>query len=203
MDLVRVETELKKRLDFPYTWGRLQGNEFDQKTRFIYKTYGFGSLLQRTNDLAEDVKNYALNRWYNYWSAMAVENIFQSCYKVVKEQDKYHKTIDFYIENTPFDHKTTIFPKNFKKDIEYAKQNKVELICWLYNNQSKEGRGHFENRLFIVLYDKNGNHWKVKSEIDLLNVKIKDYVRGYKKENLTPINVGEKTILSDIIWVEV
>lgn len=203
MDLVRVETELKKRLDFPYTWGRLQGNEFDQKTRFIYKTYGFGSLLQRTNDLAEDVKNYALNRWYNYWSAMAVENIFQSCYKVVKEQDKYHKTIDFYIENTPFDHKTTIFPKNFKKDIEYAKQNKVELICWLYNNQSKEGRGHFENRLFIVLYDKNGNHWQVKSEIDLLNVKIKDYVRGYKKENLTPINVGEKTILSDIIWVEV
>jgi len=54
-----------------------------------------------------------------------------------------------------------VFPKAFGKDYAYAKENKKELIEWLYNNQSQQGRKHLENRLFICIFDtKNGEHWK-------------------------------------------
>ena len=35
-DLIKTEGELKKRLTYPYKWGRKQNNEFDKLTNFIY-----------------------------------------------------------------------------------------------------------------------------------------------------------------------
>ena len=66
MDLLRVETELKKRLAFPYNWGRKQSDDWDAKTSFIYTTYTFEKLLEKTSSFDEEVRNYALNRWYNF-----------------------------------------------------------------------------------------------------------------------------------------
>ena len=45
LDLTQVEKELKKRLDYPYKWGRKQNNFFDKQTNFIYKTFPFENLL--------------------------------------------------------------------------------------------------------------------------------------------------------------
>ena len=78
MDLNRVERELKKRLQYPYNWGRKQSNSWDTDTNFIYKTYTFESLLKQTHEFDQQLKDYALNRWYNFWSAMAAEDIFAS-----------------------------------------------------------------------------------------------------------------------------
>jgi hypothetical protein len=202
MDLLRVETELKKRLIYPYKWGRKQSDDWDAKTNFIYSTYTFEKLLEKTTSFDETVRDYAMNRWYNFWSAEAVENLFSLHEKVTSNINKFDKLIDFTINRTCFDHKTTVFPIGFNQTVAYAKNNPGELIQWLYLNQSQESRKHLKNRLFIVLVEKNKEHWKLKAEIKLLKTEIDTYVENFNSENLIPINLENNTILSDLIWVE-
>lgn len=202
MDLVRVENELKKRLLYPYKWGRKQSDDWDAKTSFIYSTYAFEKLLEKTVDFDEKVRDYALNRWYNFWSAEAVENLFSLHEKVMPNKNKFDKLIDFTINTTSFDHKTTVFPNGFNHTVTYAKNNPDELIQWLYLNQSQEGRKHLKNRLFIVLVEKNKEHWKLKSEIKLLKTEIDSYVENFNSDNLFKLNIENNAILSDLIWVE-
>lgn len=202
MDLLRVERELKKRLIYPYRWGRKQSNDWDHNTNFIYTTYSFKKLLQKTASLSQELKDYALNRWYNYWSAMAAEDIFAQHDNVKANKNIYDKLVDFTIDDIPFDHKTSIFPNGFNKDITYAKRNEKELINWLYENQSQQGRKHLKNRLFIVLYDNNREHWKMKSEIMVMKEKIDRYMRLFDKGKLKYFTFDDEKILSDIIWIE-
>ena len=202
MDLLRVETELKKRLVYPYKWGRKQSDDWDAKTSFIYTTYSFEKLLEKTTSFDETVRDYALNRWYNFWSAEAVENLFSLHEKVTPNISKFDKFIAFTINTTCFDHKTTVFPIGFNQTIAYAKNNPAELIQWLYLNQSQESRKHLKNRLFIVLVEKNKEHWKLKAEIKLLKSEIDTYVKNFNSEKLFQLNLENNTILSDLIWVE-
>ena len=203
MDVIRIENELKKRVSLPYKWGRKQNNDWDKKTNFIYTTFSFSTLLKNNEPLNQLLQEYALNRWYNFWSAMAVEFLFASHLKVKPNKNAFDKLVDFQIDAIYFDHKTTVFPVGFNQSFQYAKNNKKELIEWLYNNQSQEGRKHFKNRLFIVLFDKSNNeHWKMKAEIQLLKQEIDNYVKHFSIHNLTKLNYDNQAILSDIIWVE-
>ncbi|MEE9350511.1 MAG: hypothetical protein V3U80_10725 [Flavobacteriaceae bacterium] len=203
MDLERVEKELKKRWETSYNWGRKQSDDWDKKSNFIYTTYSYKKLLERTEKLSIELKNYALNRWYNYWSAKAVESIFTTHKNIIAQRNVYDKLVDFTINNIPFDHKTTVFPKGFKKDIAYAIKHKKELITWLYNNQSQQGRKHLKNRLFVVLYDDTTKqHWKMKAEINCLKFEIEKYISNFSKKSLTTLNLGEGSILSDIVWIK-
>lgn len=204
MDLIRLERELKKRWAIPYTWkGTKQTNELDAKTRFIYETYSYKRLLERSEHLKNNEKNYAYNRWYNFWSAEAVEYIFSNHSKIRKNEDTYHKTIDFWLKDIPFDHKTSVFPKKLKKPFEYYLANKMELITWFYQNQSQEQRKHLENRLFVVLYDSETlTHWKMKAEIDLLKEKIETYLDSFDEKDLISLNFEGKEVFSDVIFIK-
>ena len=202
MDLARVEKELKNRLSYPYIWGRKQSNDWDRQTNFIYSTYSMNALIRKSFHLSQELRNYAFNRWYNYWSAMAIEYIFTSYPKVEANRNIYDKLVDFTIDSIAFDHKTSIFPKGFKHSLEYAQKNELELLEWLYNNQSQEGRKHLKNRLFVIVYDsKDFQHWRVKAEIALLQKHIKEYLKNFSKESLKRLDFGEGEVLSDIIWV--
>lgn len=202
MDLQRVEIELKKRVSYPYVWSRKQSDIWDAETYFIYKTYSVNTLFKKSKGLSKEKINYALNRWYNFWSAMAVEDIFCSHENVFANKNPYNKLIDFSINNIPFDHKTSVYPKGFSKSIEYAKANEKELIKWLYRNQSQEGRKHYKNRLFVVLYDSaNQQHWKIKAEIGLLKNIIDQYVKNFSEKNLYSLDFGKGNIYSDILWI--
>ncbi len=202
MDLPRVERELKKRLPYQYSWGRKQSNSWDFDTNFIYQTYSFESLLKQISGFDQQLKDYALNRWYNFWSAMAAEDIFSSHENVEPNINSYDKLIDFKINGIPFDHKTSVFPKGFNQSYEYAKEHKKEIITWLYENQSQEGRKHLKNRLFIILYDDvTRQHWKMKSEIMQLKLAIDTYVKNFSTKHLCRLNFGSGEVLSDIIWL--
>lgn len=208
MDYQLLEKELKKRLKYNYFWGRKQMNVFDAKTNFIYKTQSFDILLNEIDSVFKnetnfnDLKNYTLNRWYNFWSANAIESIFCDDKKVRPHPNSKNKFIDFYVENIPFDHKTTIFPKGFKNSIPYAIEHKRTLIEWLYNNQSSQQRQHFENRLFVVLIDfeEPANHWKLKAEILWLKKIISSYLSNFVPSKLETFTFKNKTVYADIIW---
>lgn len=204
MTLQSLESELKKRLNFPYNWGRKQSDDWDFKTKFIYQTKDFESLENQCKDCDEGLRNYAFNRWLNFWSAKAVEFTFASNQLVKKEENQLSKTVDFYISGIPFDHKSSVFPRQFGKSFDYAFNHKKELIEWLYNNQSQQGRKHHANRLFIIFFDeKNGSHWKLKTELTLIKEKITDYLSNFSEANLVSLNLESHEILSDIIWIKI
>ncbi|MCT8835801.1 hypothetical protein [Glaesserella parasuis] len=207
-----LEKMLKERTnDSSYSWGRKQDNSSDKKTDFIYGMSSYSALLRRceAENLDSSLTEYAKNRWLNFKSANAIEAMFSQHKFVKKESNPYHQYIDFYINGINFDHKTSQFPKGFGHDLNYAKEHKKEIIEWLYRNQSRERRMHFENRLFVILYDKkNSQHWKLKSNLKEIYAKITDYLDNFDKNNLIALDQGllrdgksnNKIIYSDVIW---
>lgn len=206
-ELVNIEKELKKRLAYPYKWGRKQNDEFDKLTNFVYRITSFEELLKETENRFrkdkehQNIANYALNRWYNFWSAQAVEKIFCSLPNVKPALDEKDRLVDFTIDGVTFDHKTSIFPKNFPYPIEEAIKKTDELILWLYKHQSQQQRRHMKNRLFIVLYSSDGEHWKLKAEISWLKERIEKYMEGFNPHYLLKFKLElEQETLSDVIW---
>ncbi len=205
--LTEIEIELKKRLTYPYKWGRKQNDQFDKQTNFIYHTFKFDELLKEIDNRFKSEKdynlyfNYSINRWYNFWSAQAVENIFCSLPNVKPAMDSKDRLVDFTIQGVSFDHKTSIYPKNFPYKIDEAIKHTEELIKWLYKHQSQQQRKHLKNRLFVVLYSHNGDHWKLKSEILWLKGRIEKYMFGFNPAFLMKFNFEkDRYALSDVIW---
>ncbi len=207
-----LESQLKKRLIYPYYWGRFQNDLWDKSTSFIYKTFVFEDLITQIkihfNNLKTETSfvlyfNYALNRWYNFWSAKAVEMMFTQCPKVTAHKDPYDKHIDFWIDNIPFDHKTSVFPKGFGKSFTYAQQHTEELVQWLYDKQSQQGRKHLKNRLFVVLYQKDGAHWQLKANLNLIKSHVEKYLQNFMADNLIShsFKTENKPTLTDVIFV--
>ena len=205
--LSTIEEELKKRLAYPYKWGRKQNDRYDKLTNFVYQEPIFENVLTEIKNRFgrdrkhDNISNYALNRWYNFWSAYAVEKIFCTMPYVVPALDEKDRLVDFTIQGAKFDHKTSVFPKKFPYKIEEAIKKTDALIRWLYRNQSQQGRKHLKNRLFIVLYSYDGNHWKLKAEIAWLRSVIERYMLGFNPDYLLKFSFEPKvTIISDVIW---
>ncbi len=203
-----IEKELKKRIETTYNWGRKQQDAIDSKTNFIYKISSFDIVCDQIDALFKDslnyndLKNYALNRWFNFWSAQAIEALFCEHKIVIPHKNPKDKFVDFYINSIPFDHKTTVFPANFKKSMPYAIEHKKELITWLYENQSQQNRKHLKNRLFIVLINAENNeeHWKLKAEINWLKKIISSYLINFSVSKLSKLSIEGQEVVSDIIW---
>lgn len=207
IDLIQTERELKKRLAYPYKWGRKQNDVFDKLTNFIYRIPSFDEVLKETekrfskDNEHKNIANYALNRWYNFWSAQAVEKIFCSLPNVKPALDEKDRLVDFSIDGVTFDHKTSIFPKNFPYPINEAIKKTDELIRWLYKNQSQQQRKHLKNRLFIVLYSSDEEHWKLKAEISWLKERIEKYMVGFNPHFLLKFSLEkDQYTLADVIW---
>jgi hypothetical protein len=208
--LSEIEIQLKKRWAYPYKWLRKQNDQWDAYTNFIYTTPNWEDLIKAISTTVEQHKlnkeeafYYAINRWYNFWSSVAVEVLFCSIPQVIPAKNNKDKLIDFSIHNIPFDHKTSVFPKGFKNNFAYAEANKEQLLYWLYNNQSQQGRKHHANRLFIIVHNQNGKHWKLKAEISLIQKAISNYVATFEAKQLITLKFSEnQTALSDIIWVK-
>jgi len=206
-ELSNIEKELKKRLTYPYKWGRKQNDEFDKLTNFVYRIPSFEEVLKETESRFrkdkehQNIANYALNRWYNFWSAQAVEKIFCSLPNVKPALDEKDRLVDFTIDGFTFDHKTSIFPKNFPYTINEAIKKTDQLILWLYKHQSQQQRKHLKNRLFIVLYSADGEHWKLKAEISWLQERIEKYMEGFNPHYLIKFDLEKnQETISDVIW---
>lgn len=203
-----ISAELSKRLIYPYKWGTKQTDKLDTQTKFIYKTTSFEDIIKIIDEKFaqekeyDQLKNYALNRWYNFNSAMAIEAIFKSHSKVKAAQNAKDKEVDFFIEDIPFDHKTTVFPKGLKMGFNKAVNQPENVVKWLYKNQSKQGRFHLKNRLFVILYAKDGEHWQLKAHLKKIEQAVNQYLNNFMFDNLLQLNFGdEKTVYTNLIWV--
>ena len=209
-DIVNLEIELKKRWQYHYHRKRIQNDEWDHLTNFIYKTKTWDEYVTIIKKVYDEHNitdklwffNYSANRWYNFWSAQWVENIFKLRSNVIWEKNEYHQYIDFYINWIPFDHKTSVYPKWYNKPLEFAKKNKWDLIMWLYENQSKQQRFHMKNRLFLIVHALDWEDRKIKGELSYIKTIIDNYIDNFKENNLFSFVYNQEKVLSDIIWVE-
>lgn len=209
-NLATIEEQLQKRWKYSYKWFRKQNDQWDGYTNFIYTIATWEELVTAIAKTAEinqltkeNVFYYAINRWYNFWSATAVETIFCSLENIKAAKNTKDRLVDFSIQGIPFDHKTSVFPKGFGQSLTYAKAHKEELLYWLYENQSRQQRNHFANRLFIIVYSEQAEHWKLKAEIQLLKSAITNYVATFNTSNLVTLTFkNNKKAVSDIIWVQ-
>lgn len=200
--LEQIEAQLQARVAYPYTaWGRQQNNEWDQRTRFIYHILLWEELRQKTAGLEKPLADYAVNRWFNFWSARAVEEIFGALPGVTPQTNPYDRLVDFSIQGIQFDHKTTVFPEEYPYSLDFAYYYPAHLIRWLYRRQSKQQRYHRRNRLFIVLHAADGEHWKLRAEISRLREVITRYTANFQASKLVKLYLGQDEILADIIWL--
>lgn len=92
------------------------------------------------------------------------------------------------------------------KVIQDAIENPIELITWLYENQSARLFGA-ENRLFVVLIDSTDltQSWKMKRAFSIMEPQINTYLKDFSPSSLKDINFsfGGKAYrsLSDIIFI--
>lgn len=204
-----LEIELQKRWAYAYHWGRKQNDEWDSYTNFIYDFPIWEAVVQAMKATTEayeldkhELFQYAANRWYNFWSAQAVEHIFTETEGVEPALNAKDKLIDFSLFGINFDHKTSVFPKGFPHTLAYTQKHEEEILYWFYKHQSQQQRKHHENRLFIVVYAEDGEHWKLKAEISLLRSKIEQYCREFHPSQLKKLHFSEgKTALADVIWI--
>lgn len=189
--------EIKSALKHMKKEWQMQSNALDSATRFIYSSHSVDDIKTQCEANGADL-NYALHRWYNFNCAKTHEEIFLKL-GAKKEEDPYHKTIDFYLLDIAFDLKTTYFPKAIVERETYnqnRREDKDRLIRWLYENQSKEGRYHLENRLFIIC-----ENLESKSNFNTIEIKVNNFIEYSKHNGLNKIEIEGKTIYSDIIWI--
>ncbi|MBN2838093.1 MAG: hypothetical protein JXM74_05000 [Fusobacteriaceae bacterium] len=198
----KIEIELKK--VSTYDWhNKKQTNDLDKKTNFIYNVFSYEKLILKLKSLylSENEKDYAITRWFNYISAMSTERFFSLNDCVNANHNKFDKLIDFSINGITFDHKGTVFPKAYRETLDYAINNKIDLIKWFYTNQSSQGRQHYSNRLFIVFHSSYRPHWKMKAELLMIKENVDNYLANFDIDNLSVLNFEDKLVYSDIIFV--
>jgi hypothetical protein len=203
MQLQQIETELKKLQELP-AWGTKQTDDWDKHSNFVYDLPTYNELMSKLSALSQGqaFNDYVINRWFNTLSAQGVEQIFCRHSGVLAHKNKYDKLVDFTVHGINFDHKTSVFPKGFGKTLAEAQANPLELIHWLYQYQSRQGRFHTDNRLFLVLHQADGKHWQLRREFSMIQPIIASYLQDFDKTKLHKLSLEEgKTTLSDIIWV--
>ncbi|MEO0196807.1 MAG: hypothetical protein ABIL78_02720 [candidate division WOR-3 bacterium] len=165
-----------------FSWGVVQG-QLDQKiqTNYVRKFFRYEDLLNHIKlKLYKEITNYVICTWFNHWTTVLIEEYVNTHPKVVPTL-KNIKGIDFFFYNQPFDLKVTYLPRGY--DPIKAIENPYDLIIWLYENQGAQRFGA-DNRLFIVLLDKNNpeKSWELKRDFDFVFQKIYEF---FNKETIS------------------
>ena len=182
-------------------WGRVQGDDWDRASRFIYNTYRLSALRRETKRVAaemhfplRDFGSYVIRRWYNFHTHQVALEIILSHPRTRPEPDPFHPTVDFYLqhgkEELGFDLKLTSLPRGFSHDLAYAQAHPEALAHWLYTHQSSQRRFHTANRLFVVLYNAAAPErtWELRRDFERLKQSLYTFLDAPR---LIPVEVPD------------
>ncbi len=133
-EISEIEAELNKMQNFD--WGGSMGNNLEKNivNNFVKKIMKYDDIEKAiAGTIQRSVYGYTLNSWYNHWSTILIEEIFNCNDKILPTVDLVEK-IDFFIDSIPFDLKVTYFPEELMKSAIstelYEKYgSKSELTC--------------------------------------------------------------------------
>ena len=150
----KLVSELYKLKNFD--WDGDYQNSLDKYlvSRYVKIHQSYETLISKfETEINVAVQGYVLNSWYNHWSSILIEHIFKS-HKSVLPTVGQIKSVDFFIDNVPFDLKVTYLPAEYIKFKRKEKGFPVELT--LLKSKAKETG---------IAYDKNANDTNIFYEI--------------------------------------
>lgn len=129
-----IEKELNKMKHFD--WGGSMGNNLEKNivNNYVKKLNKYAQIEDAIfSTIQNSVYGYTMNSWYNHWSTVLIEEIFNNNEKILPTVDLVEK-IDFFIENIPFDLKVTYFPDelmrvSIEEKLKEKYGSKNELTC--------------------------------------------------------------------------
>jgi hypothetical protein len=184
-----------------HIWGMVQGDvDSHIQSNYVRKFYKYDEMVSaiRTG-LYSSIESYALSSWFNHWSTVFLEDLINENKNIIPIIKKV-KGVDIIWNEQPVDIKVTNLPKEWFKDgydIDFAINNPKMVCKYMYELQGAQRFGD-DNRLFIIIYDKNNpaQSWKIKRDYDLIKSKINDFFD--QKTDLDAINFkyGNKQYLA-------
>jgi hypothetical protein len=151
-----------------FEWGGDYQNSLDKYliSRYVKAIEVYDELMSKfEQEINRAVQGYVLNSWYNHWSSILIEHIFKLHSSILPTVGQI-KSVDFFINNIPFDLKVTYFPSEYLKAKRREKQLPVELT--FLKNKARE---------LSIDFDKSANNSGIYYEI---TEKLKD-----KNDNLS------------------
>jgi len=140
----QLVSELYKLKNFD--WGGDYQNSLDKYlvSRYVKVHKSYDTLLSKfETEIHVAVQGYVLNSWYNHWSSILIEHIFKS-HKDVLPTVGQIKSVDFFINNIPFDLKVTYLPAEYIKFKRKEKGLPVELT--FLKRKAKEAGINFDKK---------------------------------------------------------
>ncbi|MBP9690830.1 hypothetical protein KBD81_01990 [Candidatus Woesebacteria bacterium] len=184
-----------------HIWGMVQGDvDSHIQSNYVRKFYKYDDVVSAIRaNLYKSIESYALSSWFNHWSTVFLEDLINENVNVIPIIKKV-KGVDIIWNEQPVDIKVTNLPKEWFKsgyNIDYAINNPKIVCKYMYELQGAQRFGD-DNRLFVIIYDKNKpeESWKIKRDYDLIKSKINNFFD--QKIDLDAINFkyGNKQYLA-------
>jgi hypothetical protein len=144
LDTTQLVSELYKLKNFE--WGGDYQNSLDKYlvSRYVKVHTSFDTLLSKfETEINGAVQGYVLNSWYNHWSSILIEHIFKSHPSVLPTVGQI-KSVDFFINDIPFDLKVTYLPAEYIKTKRKEKGFPVELT--FLKKKAEEAKIRFDKK---------------------------------------------------------
>lgn len=129
-----------------FNWGGDHQNSLDKYlvSHYVKVHKSYETLISKfETEINMVVQGYVLNSWYNHWSSILIEHIFKSHPAVLPAVGQI-KSVDFFIDDVPFDLKVTYLPAEFIKAKRKEKGLPVELT--FLKNKAKEENISFDSQ---------------------------------------------------------
>lgn len=114
-----------------FKWGADNQNDLGKYLvkKYVKDNNSYDFLIgQMENGVMRTVQDYLICSWYNHWSSILIEHIFKT-HNIVLPTVGQIKSVDFFMNNIPFDLKVTYLPTNFIEDERRKKGLRPELTA--------------------------------------------------------------------------
>ncbi|CAM4090825.1 hypothetical protein FLBR109950_15740 [Flavobacterium branchiophilum] len=130
-----------------FDWGGDYQNSLDKYlvSRYVkVQNPSYENLLSKfETEISVAVQGYVLNSWYNHWSSILIEHIFKSHTEVLPTVGQI-KSVDFFINDVPFDLKVTYLPAEYIRTRRKEKGLPVELT--FLKKKATEAKINFDKK---------------------------------------------------------
>jgi hypothetical protein len=201
-----AEIQLKKRLDPKFSWGKRRVAIWDDLTHFVLQYELFDEVIESlamefaTHSKFEEIRNYALNRWYNFYAQKTIESIFFKHPMVRKVTRDQSEDIDIYVQGNNFRTEIVELPESYKPEFEQSLEGRKKLIKGLYNGNIISSNNQNLNHLFVVVSGRSGESWKLKSDVIWLKELIYNYLNKFDALKLIEFEFRGSVVKSDVIF---
>jgi hypothetical protein len=191
LDTTQLVSELYKLKNFD--WGGDYQNSLDKYlvSRYVKVHKSYDTLISKfETEINVAVQGYVLNSWYNHWSSILIEHIFKSHNAVLPTVGQI-KSVDFFINDIPFDLKVTYLPAEFIKDKRKEKGFPVELT--FLKRKAEEAKITFDKKakssdIFYEIVE------KMKDRNDKFCAEVLETFKNEKLEILHEVQANPKIL---------